>query len=758
MSSAVPSPRKLSAGAGAMRPEISTFLDVLLDEVDYEAMSDFFLTYRAHLRPEDLLDILRAKWQDSSALTRISAHKAKVRIFVALRHWMLNYYPDDFMLAEGLQNCMTQFLNELGGFGADEITTEARIAKELRKSWRRECNIYESIGSSQTAEVEFLKRSVLGIRADMFLYYGLALPTVASMDLMNTGGKRNVARMLRKLRRRDYNGRQSKQPETVQVSDVGLAQESETAYQFDQVSPASELNVPNGVADVAVRRSIPRRSSEIINNFEDRQRQLRGSVIAYSPQLCPPELCPIHSDPIPVRGLRRKPAGILKNNYSTQELVANRISRSRRSSSVSSYGESLPNGETKWQNLRASLPPRRAEQVAEATTDEFLKRLIEMFENESASDEDTPSVARQKALDKLEGRTGSAKKRKSTLDLQRTSVHGSDEEAEELEDCGDIRSSNMGSEKRRRRVAIVPCMDDALITFASPLQLYSECILDADDLENQTVVSLVEALDIPKQLRPAQDFSRRLYPERPYSSWLLSCNTAHLAQALSKIEKLCFLELDWLELASGLWINSSTQALSLTIWQQVISQNVVGVNLILARFNCAVSWFVSEITKTEALEFKVSTVSKLIEIAVLCKSYNNFTTVMQVIQALKSQRLKGLKFWSKVPRPTMRQWKAIESLCDKRSNWRLLGLAQDRAMLNPDATVVPFLGIYLSRLLAIEQSTDPIIPKLRATAGVTKLLLNMLDRIAAEDLSVDDGVDEDLVRRLVWIGGDSRSS
>ncbi|KAK3902577.1 hypothetical protein C8A05DRAFT_44026 [Staphylotrichum tortipilum] len=112
--------------------------------VDYELLSDFFLTYRAFLEPLDLLRMLvaRLRW----AVSRIDevGQVVRVRTFVALRHWILNYFLDDFFIDYNMRVTFCGLLNEL----IDDISEDANIPQkiplkilgELKKCWRRVCS------------------------------------------------------------------------------------------------------------------------------------------------------------------------------------------------------------------------------------------------------------------------------------------------------------------------------------------------------------------------------------------------------------------------------------------------------------------------------------------------------------------------------------------------------------------------------------------------------------------------------------------
>lgn len=113
--------------------------------LDYELLSDFFLTFRAFLSTKDLVAYLisRLRWavdrQDDFG--RI----VRVRTFVALRHWILNYFSDDFVPFYALRTYFCDLVNSLysglrnredGGGG------DLKIVGELKKCWRRTCALY----------------------------------------------------------------------------------------------------------------------------------------------------------------------------------------------------------------------------------------------------------------------------------------------------------------------------------------------------------------------------------------------------------------------------------------------------------------------------------------------------------------------------------------------------------------------------------------------------------------------------------------
>lgn len=110
--------------------------------LDYELLSDFFLTYRAFLAPVDLIKMLFARMRWALARDDECGMVVRVRTFVALRHWILNYFVDDFVCEYDMRTNFCTLLNSL----TDELCqspkarrVQLKILAELKKCWRRVC-------------------------------------------------------------------------------------------------------------------------------------------------------------------------------------------------------------------------------------------------------------------------------------------------------------------------------------------------------------------------------------------------------------------------------------------------------------------------------------------------------------------------------------------------------------------------------------------------------------------------------------------
>lgn len=113
--------------------------------LDYELISDFFLTYRSFLDSLSLLHMLFARMRWALARKDEVGMIVRVRTFVATRHWILNYFTDDFLLNYDLRKHFCDSLNAVVNDLSDNVqtrTVQLRVIAELKKCWRRVCAHY----------------------------------------------------------------------------------------------------------------------------------------------------------------------------------------------------------------------------------------------------------------------------------------------------------------------------------------------------------------------------------------------------------------------------------------------------------------------------------------------------------------------------------------------------------------------------------------------------------------------------------------
>lgn len=116
--------------------------------IDYNLICDFFLTYRSFTDSRSVLDLLltRLIWafqyihlrrQDTEDIGRL----ALVRTFVVLRHWILNYFYDDFLSDAQLCDTFAARLNSIAdGLVLPQMTLEAKIITDLKTHWLSQIN------------------------------------------------------------------------------------------------------------------------------------------------------------------------------------------------------------------------------------------------------------------------------------------------------------------------------------------------------------------------------------------------------------------------------------------------------------------------------------------------------------------------------------------------------------------------------------------------------------------------------------------
>lgn len=118
-------------------PALIVRLTSPLDNVDYTMFTDFFLVYRKFLTPDQLLDLLEARFQWSVALRETEekwkklAEVVLVRTFVLLRHWLSNYFAQDFVTDTDLRRKFLLFINKYSSVD----TFFDNIVISLKRMW-----------------------------------------------------------------------------------------------------------------------------------------------------------------------------------------------------------------------------------------------------------------------------------------------------------------------------------------------------------------------------------------------------------------------------------------------------------------------------------------------------------------------------------------------------------------------------------------------------------------------------------------------
>ena len=113
--------------------------------LDYELLSDFFLTVRAYMSTHDLLAYLLTRFEWAVNRFDDDGRVIRVRAFAAIRHWILNYFPYDFVVDRDLRVKFCQHLNALMQQvrqGAPHDPSDLKLIIDLKKCWNGRCALY----------------------------------------------------------------------------------------------------------------------------------------------------------------------------------------------------------------------------------------------------------------------------------------------------------------------------------------------------------------------------------------------------------------------------------------------------------------------------------------------------------------------------------------------------------------------------------------------------------------------------------------
>lgn len=183
-------------------------------------------------------------------------------------------------------------------------------------------------------------------------------------------------------------------------------------------------------------------------------------------------------------------------------------------------------------------------------------------------------------------------------------------------------------------------------------------------------------------------------------SFVLSCTSKSLAEHLTIIEKDMLQEIDWKELIELQWNKELTPVNS---WLEIIVNESYynknkGVNLVIARFNLMVNWVISEILLTTTESEQIAIISRYIHVAYHCLAVQNFSTLMQIVLALTSEKVTKLKnTWKNLHPGDILTLKNLEALASPSKNFFKIRLSMNQ--LQPSRGCIPFVGLYLSDLI-----------------------------------------------------------
>lgn len=227
-------------------------------------------------------------------------------------------------------------------------------------------------------------------------------------------------------------------------------------------------------------------------------------------------------------------------------------------------------------------------------------------------------------------------------------------------------------------------------------------------------------------------------------SFILNFDSQTLAHQFTLIEKDCLLEIDWKELIELKWQFDSI--VPINSWLELLIQNqtIQGIDLCISRFNLTVNWIISEILLTKDITLRKLTIQRFIHIAQNCYMLQNYSTLMEILLALGSDKIMKLKkTWRIIEPGDILIYKNLEQISSPLKNFA--NLRNELNNLKPSKGCVPFLGLYLSDLIFNKEKNsikNQLInfSKFRTDAKIVKSLIQCVQWSTLYKLDLADEV------------------
>lgn len=142
-----------------MAATIERWIAEMTSKIESHLMTDFFLTYRAFVSSLVLCQLLLARFEwalqgspGDSASDLAGRRIVRVRTYVVVRHWLLNYFHEDFVPNRELRLLLTAWLNRMGKDDRLRANpSDLRLIKSLKKVVKKLKAAYSTIGPEEAA-------------------------------------------------------------------------------------------------------------------------------------------------------------------------------------------------------------------------------------------------------------------------------------------------------------------------------------------------------------------------------------------------------------------------------------------------------------------------------------------------------------------------------------------------------------------------------------------------------------------------------
>lgn len=151
-----------------MAATVERWVAEMTSQLNPDLRTDFFLTYRSFLTPAALLDLLlcRFEWalQGGETPEDIAGRRiVRVRTSVVIRHWLLNYFQEDFVPERSLRVTLTNWLNQMGKDARLRANpTDLRLIKSLKKVVKQLKANYATVGPALVLQTDFIPTKASG--------------------------------------------------------------------------------------------------------------------------------------------------------------------------------------------------------------------------------------------------------------------------------------------------------------------------------------------------------------------------------------------------------------------------------------------------------------------------------------------------------------------------------------------------------------------------------------------------------------------
>ncbi|RCH95568.1 hypothetical protein CU098_006205, partial [Rhizopus stolonifer] len=682
---------------------IHKLIEKLTNTLDYTFMTDFFLTYRDFIQAQDLCQLLVSRFiwalKDNQEPRKI----VRIRTFVLLRHWLSNYFVHDFLGNFELRVILTDFLNSLSHHPLIQSSPfDQRIVKTLKRVVRRLKRLYYCYNNDSNIKI-----------------IDPPPPTLEQQALDD-----KIRAKLAKKSDHHGNMADARFAPVLVVGSLGIKSPS-TAHaavnttattlleQKDSLTQVSHDSLDSDITQLDHDEHWLREQEETIEYFNNLSKQTSSTLL----EPPPPVIKPLEA------------LAIEQEEFdTTRDLVglSRKLSRKSIERQKSIKNKHLP-------DMPSPPPPvsldifNRPDQSFEAIAYEQTEKTLVSTSN-SEKQEIPPPQIKQKAPSPLPPKQKPEQSRLVSLIAEQLRVNMSREEIDQ-----DRRRS---FELRRRRGASI---SDGPVYLG---QLDARSIIDSSQKSirrqdsNESISSLEKSLATDAQ---AESIPRHM-PNPSTKSFILSYRTSLLASQLCLIERDVLVKVGWEELIHCRWTKMDSNGkinygsrddmledmpyVSYTRQLEKKKAEGQGIEHIIQRFNLMCLWVPSEIVKTSNLSDRVKLIEKFIRLAMKCKLYSNYATLVQILLGLQSPSIARLtKTWSKVSPKYQKQLNKLAVFTSPMKNWKHIrdsmtevaeeygnspaqvqvempGTSTGKKKIKiPFGGCIPFLGIYLSDLV-----------------------------------------------------------